>query len=374
MAKAYEGYFSIYENGAWGNGTPYYPQPIPVEAETLGVQQDIRFRENLTGAGRGHSSQSVVPLAQAPKGGLTYAFRSEDSLKVLMSHFQCGSNMSGTNGTYHYAFYPSKGNPSFSSGVPFDGAYGGTGGVFSVGVLKRLTQSGTNAQFFKYGICDTLQVAWSANDELRLSADYVFRAVDTGTSVTVAPSGTYSNERGFHSSSGTIQFNSSAFDVESLSLSLKNNIEVSANVSAKNPGYFKFGRHSVSGELGLDFPTDGLKYVSQMIGTQSFSISVESFISGTSRVVVTLPNCVLAPFETNVNNEEYTLRLPFRAFESGTLPAVQVDVYTAYDFNALNLVYDAENGARSLSNYEILDADTTSRTLSNYDLCDRDLF
>lgn len=374
MSKAYEGYFSIYENGDWGNGTPYYPQAIPVESETLGVQQDIRVRENLVGDGRGHSYQSMVPLAQAPKGALSYAFRSDDSLKVFLSHFQCGSFMGSSSGTYHYALYPSKGNPSFFSAYPADVSYGGTGGVFSVGVLKRLTQSGTNSLFYKHGICDTLQVAWSANDELRLNADFFFKSVDTGTSVTVAPAGSYSPEHGFHSSSGTVQFNSSSFDVESLSLRLKNNLEVSANLGTKNPEYFKFGRHTVSGELGLDFPTDGLKYVSQMIGTQSFSISVESYLSGTSRVVFTLPNCVLTPFETNVGNEEYTLRLPFRAFDSGTLPSVQVDVYTAYDFNGLNMVFDAEYGARTLANYDVTDSEYGTRTLSSYEIADRDLY
>lgn len=377
MSKAFEGFYSIYQNGSWGGGTPYSPQAIPVEGESLSVQQDIRFRENLVGEGRVSQRGALVPLAQTPKGAIAYAFRSDDCLKVFFSHFQCGSILGTTGGTYHYSFYPSKSNPNFISGSFSNGPYGGTAYPYSVSILKRLTGSGTNSLFFKNGICDKLDIQWAANEEVKLNADYVFRSVDTGTQITQLPDstvvGSYSREPNFHSIFGTVAYNGASFEVESVQLNFRNNIQPLSRVGARNPESFHFGRYTVSGELGFDFPSDGVKYIGSMIGTGTFSLSLTMRNSATSIVQFTLPSCVLAPFEVNAQDNAYQLRLPFRAFESGTLPPVSVDVYSSYNLFGAIFLWDALLGARTLSEFTLKDAENGARTLSNYSIYDRDI-
>lgn len=369
MSKAFEGFYTIFENGSWGGGTPYNPQALPIESESLGIRQEIRFRDNLISDGRTHNSQSLTPINQSPSGAISYSFRSDDCLKVFFSHFQYGTSDGGTK----YTFYPSKGNPNFETGALGDGSYGGTGYVYSVSVLKRLTQSGTNAQLYKHGICDTLQISWASNSEAKLKADYKFRSVDSGTAWPSTPhseiSGSYSSEPTFHSTLGSISFEGGGIEVEQIDLTFKNNLEVSSRLGARDSEYFRFGRYEVSGELGFDLPQDGLKYVGSMLGTRAFSLTLEMRNSGTERVVYTLPNCVYTPFETNVDSDTYNLKLPFRAFGTGTLPPVQVDVYTRYK---LVKIWDALSGVRTIGEFTAYDAGTGARTLSEYTQYNRD--
>lgn len=376
MSKAYEGFYTIFENGSWGGGTPYNPQALPIESESLGVHQDIRFRDNLVASGRVHNPESLVVLDKAPSGAISYSFRADDCLKVFFSHFQAGSQGSTGAGTYLYSFFPSAGNPNFVSGTFGNGVYGGTGYVYSVSLLKRLTQSGTNAQLYKNGICDKLAISWAADAEAKLSAEFKFRSVDPGTAVVETPNnlgvGAYSSEPNLHSLYGTVLFNGANLGVEQANLLFKNNLESSKKLGARNSDYFKFGRYEVSGELGFDLPQDGLKYVGSMIGTNHFSLSLVMLATGTSKVVFDLPNCVLSPFENNLEQGEYFARLPFRAFGINGQPPVTVSVYSSYSLTSGLKFFDALLGTRTLSEFRQFDAGTGARVLSGYTQYDRD--
>lgn len=369
MAKSYEGFISIFENGSWGGAALRNPQALPVEFESLGVNQDIRFRDSVISDGRAYNAQSSVHLGKSPSGAIAYSFRPDDCAKVFYSHFQRGTMTGGTK----YTFYPSLGKPDFESGQYPDGSYQGSGYVYSVSILKRLTPTGTNAQLFKNGVCDTLQIAWSANEEARLNADFKFLSVDTGTAWSGIPngteSGTYSSQAPLHAHYGTLTYAGGAIELEQVTLNLKNNLEVMGRVGARNAEAFRFGRYEVSGDLGLDLPPDGFKYLGSMLGTRSFSLSMDMRTSGTSFITFSLPNCFHKPFEINANGINSRLKLPFVAFGTGTLPPIQVEVYTTYE----DLFWDASANARTLLEYEIIDAAYGARTLSEYEIVDRDL-
>ncbi len=360
MSKSYEGFVSIFENGSWGGGTPYNPQALPIEFESLNVNQDIRFRDSLISDGRSYNDQTSVLLGKSPSGAIAYSFRADDCAKVFFSHFQRGTLEGGTK----YTFYPSLGNVSFESGRYGDGAYNGSGYVYSVSILKRILSAGTNAQFFKNGVCDTLQISWAAGEEIKLNADFRFLSVDTGTACANLPYGTevgtYSREPSLQASYGTLVHAGGSLGVNKIVLNLKNNLQVMGRTGARNSEAFTFGRHEVSGELGLDMPQDGFKYLGSMLGTRSFS--------ATSRITFSLPNCFYSPFELNSNKSANSLRLPFVAFGTGSLPPIQVEVYTAFE----DMFWDAAPAARTLAEYEIVDAANGTRDLSTYQMVTRD--
>lgn len=343
MSKGFEGWLAIVpETLGWGSSTFTEGKFIWADSEALQVNKEFIERPEKITYGRSLKASSRVSSLQKPGGAITYQFRSDDSLHVLMAHFQMYTGTTnGTSGTAIYTFVPAKTEPNWGGTVFGTGTYGAASGdMYTVGVLKKFfnttSNGGTNGMHFSSGIVDQLQLSLSAGQDAKLVPNFKFYSVNAGTAIpsTRDPNnttvGSYSTKSSFLSWNGTVLVGTVALDITSVTINSQNNSEDRQVLGRLNPSKYPFGRYMVSGSLELDLPKDGLKYVGSMLSNLSFAVTGSLYNSADDFVTFNMPNCKYAPFEVNFSNgqSETTFSIPFVAYESedgGTAPiAIQV--------------------------------------------------
>jgi hypothetical protein len=379
MAYGHEGFISIYENDGWLTGEPINPQALWVESESLGLVADVKHMDDLVGASRASQGSSFVLGPVKPAGGLKVPLRVPAAYKLLYSHFQYGSFL-GTDvgGNRQYRFYPSKATPNYETGNRGDGAYGGTGYVFGISVLKKYNNKDVaHAQWFNYGVTDKLEFSFASDSEAFIEGKFKFATFYNGTNIGTArvPDGTYTgsynNEPAMGGWSGSLLVDGVALDMDSLTIVSDNAIEEKNILGMMNPYSFSFGKYSCTGRFTLPMPDNGLQYVGSMLTNKVFSLS-GTFTSGTNVLSVSMPYCRYNTFDVlpNRNNSEWKMSIPFTALENNGTSPITVGWVSWY---GQDLFYDAWEGARTLAEFELLDAEASTRTLGDFTYYDRDL-
>lgn len=353
MAKGFEGWVAVVpETKGWGSSTIAEGKFIFADSEALQVNKEFIERPEKITYGRASKASSRISSLQKPGGAITYQMRSDDSIHVLMAHFQMFMGTSaGTLGTSTYTFVPSKTEPNWVGSAFGTGTYGAAAGdMFTVGVYKKFfnttSNGGTNGMAFSSGIVDQLQINLTAGQDAKLIPNFKFYSVDAGTAIptTRDPNnttlGSYSTKSSFISWNGTLSFAGAALDITSISINSQNNSEDRQVLGKLNPSKYPFGRYMVSGSLELDLPKDGLKYVGSMLSNLSFAITGSLYNGADDYMTFNLPACKYNPFEINFANgqSETTFSIPFVAYESedgGTSP-ITIQVRTTGWGSAFN--------------------------------------
>jgi hypothetical protein len=379
MAYGHEGFISLYENGDWLTGDPLYPQPLHVESESLGLVPDLMQLDSLVGASRASQGSSVVLKTVKPAGDIKVPLTASVAYKFLYSHFQYGSYLGeDASANQQWLFYPSKTTPSYESGARGNGAYGGTGYVFPISVLKKYNNKEVaNAQWYKYGVVDKLEFSFEAEENATLKAACKFATYYNGTNIGTAriPGGTYAGEYAsdipFGYWTGTVLIGGVALELSSLLVASDNSIEEKTILGRQNPYSFSFGAYKCRGRFQLDMPDDGLALIGSQLSNLTFGV-VGSFVSGTEVMTINMPYCRYASFDVlpNSQNSLWRMSVPFVALENGGVPPISVGIITHY---GQDILFDAAYGARTLIEYELLDAEASTRTLGDFTLYDRDL-
>ena len=383
--KGLESFIAIYHDGDWNGTTHSSPQLLWADSEDFSAGKEIKQKPFQVGQGRVKGTGALVSGPVKPQGGVTFQFRSDDCVRVFMSHFQMGSYYStgssdGTN-NHQYGFYPVKHTPSYTANNGYgEGAYGDAPGyVYSVSFLKKLLETssynGTNSYFYKHGVCDKLRVSLSAERDSKLTANYKFRDLDYGTAVALGVVGSYSNERSFSGWSATVLVGGQSLDLTAIDFLSGNGIEEKSRVGRMNPEAFSFGEYSLKGALKLDLPKDAMRLVGSMFTLQPFSILATLYNGTSQQVVLDLPHCKSLPFDFNVSgaSEDVEGNIPFQAFSLGGQYPIRVTGNTDYAFEGLDLFMDATNGTRTVADHEDMDAENGARVLADYEILDRDL-
>ncbi len=372
----FEGWISLFEDD-WFEGTQLNPQPLFVDQESLSFGKNIEYRSSSVGSGRVGLPSHLVLKEQKPKGGITFQFRSSDVIKVLLCHFQNGSQ----DGT-RFSFYPRTNTIDYN----YRGTYPnqGYGEVvaqpFTVSVLKKMfhtsNNGGTNSFFFKHGICDKLGFRVRTGQDAKADANFVFRDLDYGTAVSANPNmaevGSYATTPSFQSWSATALLNGNAFELASFDIQSDQSVQEFTRVGRRDPEHYQFSGYTCRGNFAFDLPTDALLHVGSMFAGNTFGFVATLYNSAADRVIFEMPHCARLPFDYNFPDGEspVTGKIPFQAFESnGTYP-IRITVDTNYPFPGPTIL-DAALGARSLPSFDIYDAASVARVLANFNIYDR---
>ena len=368
--SGYEGWIAVYENVG---GSLANPQALQVNAENLDFGYELRKRNFQVSDGRTTGTFAQVPISTKPKGTLNFQLHTDDCLKFMYSHFQNGSK-SGIIGTRSYSFYPNRGVSRYRSNdresynfVPY-----------TISVLKKLYDSGTNAFFFKNGITETLNLGLSTGQETALEASIRFLDVDYGTAVESAPEGSYSPHTAFESWSGTVKLDGQTIDLFSLSLSSTNKLQENLRLGASNPVGYRFMDYQLTGQMAFDLPSSSLDQVGSLFGTKNFSITATLFNSANDCIKLSLPLCRRLPFNYQQTGRTDSLKgaIPFEAFWSDSSPTI-FEVDTSYEFTlvaTIATILDANYGPRTIgTTWFIADAQYGTRSLGTYIFYDRDV-
>jgi hypothetical protein len=381
--KGVEGFIAIFGDGDWNGTSHSFPQLLWADTEDFSAGKEIKQKPFQVGNGRVKGTGAIVSGPIKPEGGVTFQFRSDDCVKVLMSHFQMGSAFTtgSSDGTsnFRYGFYPSRSTPSYSANTGYgEGSYGESAGyVYSVSFLKKLlntsTYNGTNAYFYKHGVCDKLKFSLSAERDARLSASYKFRDLDFGTAVP-GTVGSYSSERSFMGWSATVLIDGQAIDLTGLDFVSDNGVEEKSRVGRLSPESFSFGEYSLKGVLKLDLPKDAMRLVGSMFNVKPFSVLATLYTGTSNQVVLDIPHCKYLPFDFNLTgaDEDVSGSIPFQAFSLSNNYPIRVTVNTDYEFEGLDLLMDATEGARVVVDHEDMDGEDGPRALADYEILDRD--
>lgn len=356
MAKGFEGWVAIVpETKGWGSSTLAKGNFIYADSEALQINKEFIERPEKITYGRAMKASSRISSLQKPGGAITYQFRSEDSLPVLMAHFQMyiGTAAGTSAGTSIYTFVPSKTEPNWVGSAFGTGTYGAASGdMFTVGVYKKFfntsSNGGTNSMAFTSGVVDQLQINLTAGQDAKFVPNFKFYSVDAGTAIpsTRDPNnstiGSYSTLNSFVSWNGTLTFAGASLDITSISINSQNNTEDRQVIGKLNPSKYPFGRFLISGSIDLDLPKDGLKYVGSMLANLSFAITATLYNGADDFMTISLPACKYNPFDINFANgqSETTFSIPWVAYESedgGTSP-ITVGVRTTGWGSAFNHV------------------------------------
>jgi hypothetical protein len=380
--QRYEGFIGIFHDADWDGTSHSNPQLLYADSENLTAGKDIKQKPFQVSNGRVKGTGALVSGPIKPEGDLTYQFRSDDCVRVLMSHFQMGveSSTGSSDGTgpFQYGFYPTRKTPSYTANTGYgEGSYGEQPGyVYSVSVLKKLTDTssygGTNSYFFKHGICDKLRVSLSAGRDSKLNPSFKFRDLDYGTAVARGLVGSYSQAKAFGGWTATALVGGQSLEIEGLDFVSDNGVEEKSRLGRMNPDSFTFGEYSLKGAIKLDLPKDAMKFVGSMFTLQPFSILATLYQGTSNQLVLDIPHCKYLPFDFKLA-ESVEGVIPFQAYSVNGQYPIRVTVNTDFLFEGFDLLMDATFGTRTVADHEDMDAGTEARTLSEYEILDRDV-
>lgn len=391
MAKGYESHLTIYKNDGWyGTGTsnPFVPT---IESESIQAGRVKIERNSMIRTSRAHLPESVVNTGEyKPEGDLEILPIFQDMHGVFMSHFQI-RNFLETGSSYIGTYVPLMYPPAYSGQNIFgEGTYGAVANdVYSIDIKRSfIPDSATgqyNVQHFQRGVCNTLTFKNASNDELKIKAGYKFKGVQFlngttffgGTDIGSYTSGTFTDWRHgtwsfkMISGGGTTSYD----NITSVEVNCSNNLLEKKTIGYLNRQFFSFGNYTVKGNIALEYVNDRFFDDWQDEGVYA-QITGNFYQSDTNYLTLTMPYCLLKPFEKNLNNaqEFVDANVSFEAYEYGGASPITVVLHSGTQLAFDTVTYwDAAYGARTLAEYDFADAGYGARVLGEYDFADRDL-
>lgn len=337
MSKGIEAWILLQPESAGWNGASSAIRGnfLFADSESLDVGKTFQDQSNKIVYGRGVKPSTRISGKQVPGGDLTWQFRSDEMPMVLMAHFQKYIGTQPEAGSCLFTFVPEKGVPNFSGASFGTGSYTSPAGdLFTLSATKKFfdtsLNNGTNAQKFKSGIVDEIEIMVEADTDCKVKASFKFGTVDHGTAIPSSvnpPSslGSYSAKGAYQYFSGTLLVGGTSQDITKFNVISKNQLEELITLGNLNPVRYKFGKFDVAGNVELDMPKDGMRYFGSMVGGTSFAIVGTLYNTASDRLTFNMPLCKWKPFNANIpgGNADVGFGLPFQAYESedgGTAP------------------------------------------------------
>jgi len=327
--KGFEGDISVIpETKGWGSSVFAEGNYLFADSESLSVGQEFKDRPDKIVFGRYEKTNSRTKSSQKPAGDVEYQFRSDDSLPLLMAHFQkyTGTN-EGSAGTTIYTFVPEQGQPDWTGSTFGTGGYtDDPGDIYTVGIVKRFNETATgtdNAIWFKSCIVDQLAFNLEAEEDAKFTASIKAYSVDEGTRIAVTPPnatfGSYSAKSGFESWTGTLNVGGdTSLQITSMTFTSANNSEDRSVIGNLNPTKYDFGKGAITGAVQIDAPNAALEHLGSMVADRALAINGTLWNSSNDYLIFSMPNCKYEPFDVTLagGNAQTEYPLNFKAFES----------------------------------------------------------
>ncbi len=308
-----KGYGAVSQTLATGYRMPFF-------SESLQMQNAFR---DLDVVGTSRANIRRRALYPTPQGKAEFAFRSNDVIPLLQSHFQRRIGTRTAIGTTFYEFVPSLGRVDvFGSGWG-TGSFQSAGSceAFSLSVFKEYAGSGI---IFKSGITKGLTFKFNALLEPSVEAEIMFREGTVMATSAAQPYGTYSTLPHFAPSSCSVSF--LGFPVIDLEINSEANIEM-RNVVGDSRPIHKFGQHKVSGKIVADLSQDRANLFGSALSGSGFALSATLFNSPKDQIIFDMPNCTLTEYPVGYYD---IFTIPFQAWasEDGSTAPIKVSVWT----------------------------------------------
>lgn len=370
--KGYEGFVTLYNETKWEGGTVFSPLVLPLDTDALKVGKDYQFKPHAIGA-QYPTQQMMVSSRVTPGGDIGYEFSSENTQRILMSHFQLATRLA--SGETHYSFSPNTANLDFAQEGTNPTGYWGSyhGQVYSVAMAKvGFTAAGSpNVFVFRNGLCDKFKIDINADSRAFFTASMRFKSVETGSTYGSIPSeltGSFLSRTPFESWEGTAEFSGySGPGIVGLSITSERNFEERAILGHRDPLYFQPGEHMVTGEVTLDVNRQSFALFEDMLTKTSMSIAATLYKDINDSIEISLPYVFLKPYELQNpgGNTEWTTRIPFVAYTNGTLPPITINVISDQALANDEYIFDAWSVARG-TGFGTYDADAVERNIETY--------
>lgn len=330
MSKGYDGWVLAREGNGWGSTTAREGHALFVDSVDLGPNKEFVERPEKIVFGRGMKPALRTSGASKPGGNVEFQPRSDDFPMVLMSHCQMyEGTVSASVATY--TFVNVKTQPDWAGASYGSGSYTtAAGDMFVMDIWKKFhnASSGTtNVEKYTSCFADEITLSGAANEDLKASFSvkaYSYGSANSPDSDNPNSSlGSYSTNSQFEFFTGTVTFagqSNTAIDITSFTVNSKNGAEDRVVIGALNPSKYPFGKTSVTGELTMDMPNDGLKHMGSMLNNTSFAFTGTFFNAANDLIAFNMPNCKRENFSANQGGGEETneMTIPFTAYEDST--------------------------------------------------------
>jgi len=306
-------------NGWRGVGTTA-PQHLLLESENLSYGVGYRTNENLISDTRMVGTDSIIHDDQKPEGDISFIPSPNSIDNVLRSHYQKAELTPSTKFGDTWQYTPEKGRLSWDGGVVYGtgGFSASAGDVFDVGVLRIYDDDQVVA--FNHGVCDELSFNVSANGVLKANAKYKFLTAGTLGTTTPWADSDQDDYPPYSSFVGTFLVNDVAVPIEKFSVTSKNNMIEKMILGQNTRDSFTMGDYTVEGDFSLDFPDDGLTYLTDALSKNQGKISGTFYQEEYSHLTFDIPNIVYKPNDIKLNSIRNAV-IGFEAFSNnGTSP------------------------------------------------------
>ena len=243
-----------------------------LDSESLAINQEIKDNAAKIVQGRAILETARTFQSRESGGAFTFQPRADDILPFLASALGCYSSVDGggtVSGTY--TFWPLVGQPDFggtlvTGGDPWNAGGAGTGtyGDASTDIAAYMVEqylavpTGSNGRRFVDCIAGQLEFNWAVGNEMTLTVTNNAGSFDLAqfTPATDDPPcsvGSYSALDAFSDFQGTITLGTASYDLNSLRLTINNNVESKKVIGKKDPATFPYGRCDITGEFELEY-------------------------------------------------------------------------------------------------------------------------
>jgi len=306
-------------NGWRGVGSTL-PQYVSLVSDNLDYGVNYRTNENLIKDTRMTGTQAIILDDQKPEGEIKTIATPNSIDHIFRSHYQKVVATPSVKFGDKYQYTPEKGRLSWDGGVTYgSGVYSASAGdVYGIGIERIYDHDQVIA--FNNGVCDELSMNVSAGGVLNVGAKYKFKTA--GTLGTAVPwNGLYQDEYPAYSSFvGTFLIADVAVPIERLSIVSKNNMIEKMIIGQNTRDSFTMGDFTVEGDFSLDFPDDGLEYLTSALQKSAGKIVGTFHNSEYNYLTIDIPNIVYKTNDIKLNSVK-NASIAFEAFSNnGTSP------------------------------------------------------
>ena len=324
-----------------------------LDSESLRINQEIK--ENTAKIVHGRTVLETARTFQSRESGGQFTFqpRADDILGFLASCLGVYKSLpaGGGGGTVAgtFTFWPLTQQPDFAGtlvtgGDPWNaggegtGTYGDT--VTDVAALlidqyfaNETGGSMSNGRTFADCVISQLEFNWSVGNEMTLTptinaGSFAMATFVPATDDPTCDIGSYSALDAWSDFQGTITVDGESWDLNSLRITINNNVESKKVIGKQDPATFPYGRCSIEGEFELEYNRD--VFMQSFLNESDGTLTAVGW-NGSDKITVSCPLVRYNEPTVNVSDGESLINqtVPFMAFgraANKNAPPIEIEV------------------------------------------------
>ena len=331
-------------SGGWRSTGTTLPQYISLISESLDYGVQYRLNDNLAKDTRMAGTESIILDDQKPEGDISFIPTPNSVDHIFRAHYQKAELTPSIKFGDTWQYTPESGRLDWSGGVVYGtGGFGDSpGDVYSVGITRVYDHDQVVA--FNHGICDELSLRVSSRGVLNANAKFKFKTAGTLGTTTPWSDSEQDLYSAYSSFVGTFLIDGVSVPIEQFSVTSKNNMIEKMILGQSTRDSFTMGDYVIDGDFTLDFPDDGLSYLTSALQKSVGKISGTFYQSEYNHLTIDLPNITYKPNDIKLNSVQNST-ISYEAFSNNGTSPITIRLQKPNDYN---------------SNVEVVDDDTVS--------------